>query len=61
MQKLQNRAARIVTGSSFDTPGLPLIKKLGWKTIDQLPARLISWFLNPFINWSLNMCVIPSP
>ena len=38
LQKLQNRAARIVTGSSFDTPGQPLIKRLGWKTIDELIA-----------------------
>ena len=36
LQKLRNRAARIVTGSSFDTPCQPLIKELGWKTIDQL-------------------------
>ena len=36
LQKLQNRAARIVTGSSFDTPCQPLIKELGWKTIDQI-------------------------
>ena len=36
LQKLQNRAARIVTGSSFDAPCQPLIKVLGWKTIDQL-------------------------
>ena len=38
LQKLQNRAARIVTGSSFDAPGRPLIKKLGWKTIEELIA-----------------------
>ena len=36
LQKLQNRVACIVTGSSFDAPGLPLIKNLGWKTIDEL-------------------------
>ena len=30
LQKVQNRAARIVTGSNFDTPGQPLIKGLGW-------------------------------
>ena len=36
LQKLQNRAARIVTGSSFNTPYQPLIKEFGWKTIDQL-------------------------
>ena len=36
LQKLQNRAARIITGSRFDAPGLPLVKRLGWKTIDEL-------------------------
>ena len=36
LQKLQNRAARIVSGSSFDAPSQPLIKELGWRTIDEL-------------------------
>ena len=36
LQKLQNRAARIVTNSSFDTPSNKLIEKLGWKTINEL-------------------------
>ena len=36
LQKLQNRAARIITNSSFDTPSRPLIDQLGWKTIEQL-------------------------
>ena len=36
LQKLQNRAARIVTSSSFDTPSNQLIEKLGWKTINEL-------------------------
>ena len=35
LQKLQNRAARIVTNSSFDTPSNKLIEKLGWKTINE--------------------------
>ena len=38
LQILPHRAARIVTGSSFDNPGQPLIKLLGWKTIDDLIA-----------------------
>ena len=29
LQKLQKRAARIVTGSSFDTPSRPFIERLG--------------------------------
>ena len=36
LQKLQNRAARIVTNSSFDTPSNQLIENLGWKTINDL-------------------------
>ena len=36
LQKLQNRAARIVTNSSFHTPSRPLIERLGWRTIEQL-------------------------
>ena len=36
LQKLQNRAARIVTNSSFDSPSGPLIRSLGWKTIREL-------------------------
>ena len=36
LQKLQNRAARIITKSSFDTPSRPLIVELGWKTIEEL-------------------------
>ena len=36
LQKIQNRAGRIVTGSRFDPQGLPLVKRLGWKTIDEL-------------------------
>ena len=30
LQKLQNRAARIITNSSFDIPSRPLIAELGW-------------------------------
>ena len=36
LQKLQNRAARIITGSNYDAPSKPLIKDLGWKTIKDL-------------------------
>ena len=36
LQKLQNRAARIITGSNFAAPSKPLIKGLGWKTIEDL-------------------------
>ena len=38
LQKLQHRAARILTNSSFDTPSRLLIDILGFKTIEQLIA-----------------------
>ena len=36
LRKLRNRAARIVTNSSFDIPSNQLFEKLGWKTINEL-------------------------
>ena len=39
LQRLQNRATRIVTDSDFDTSAAPLIQDLGWPTIEQLIHR----------------------
>ena len=36
LQKLQNLAARIITGSDYDTPAEPLIEEQGWKTVREL-------------------------
>ena len=36
LQKLQNRAARIVTGSRYDQSVLPLIRALGWPTVREI-------------------------
>lgn len=36
LQKVQNRAARIVTNSKYDTSAMPLINGLGWATVKQL-------------------------
>ena len=33
LQKLQNRAARVLTSSSYDTDVKGLIRKLGWKDL----------------------------
>ena len=38
LQKLQNRATRIMTNSSYDAPSKPLLQKLEWKTIVELIA-----------------------
>ena len=42
LQRLQNRAARIVTNSHFDAPSKPLIQSLGWKTIEELINRQVN-------------------
>ena len=39
LQKLQNRAARIITDSNYDAPSKPLIETLGWMTIEKLIQR----------------------
>ena len=36
LQKLQNRAARIITNSRYDAPSDNLIKQLGWSKIDEM-------------------------
>ena len=36
LQKLQNRAARIVTKSPYNASALPIIRKLGWQTVNDL-------------------------
>ena len=36
LQKLRNRAARIVTNSSYDASSKKLLEELGWNTIDEL-------------------------
>ena len=42
LQKLQNQAARIITGSDYDSPAEPLIEQLGWKTVRE-------WIHGPYI------------
>ena len=36
LQKLQNRAAGIVTNSSYDAPATNLIKELKWPTVNDM-------------------------
>jgi hypothetical protein len=35
LQKMQNRAARIVTGSSYDVPSKELLRQLNWETLEE--------------------------
>ena len=36
LQRLQNSAARLITGSGFDDPAASLIKDLDWQTIEEM-------------------------
>ena len=53
LQKLQNRAARIVVKGSFDAPAMPIIRNLNWRTVDDIitseTATTIYKSLNGFV------------
>ena len=36
LQKLQNRASTIITNSPYNASALPIIRKLGWQTLNDL-------------------------
>jgi len=48
LQKLQNRAARVLTFSSYDTNADVLIDKLGWKKLSSQRQfqKAVIWFIN---------------
>ena len=50
LQKLQNRAARIVTGSSYDTPSEPLRKDLGWLSVKEVIVKETSTVMHKSLN-----------
>ena len=60
LQKLQNRAARIVTGSPFDSSAAPLLQKLGWLSVDMLVHRETSTMVYKSLNGRAldNLCQI---
>ena len=61
LQKLQNRAARIITNSSFDASSRPLIAKLDWQTIEELISNESkTMVLSRSMTWLHNTCVTSS-
>ena len=42
LQKLQNRAARILVKSSFDAPAMTIIRSLNWPTVDDIIRSAIA-------------------
>ena len=60
LQKLQNRAARIVTGSPFDSLAAPLLQRLGWLSVDRLVHKETSTMVYKSLNGLApdNLCQI---
>ena len=50
LQRLHNRAARIITNSSFDAPSKQLIQNLNWKTINDMIKHEIRTVVYKSIN-----------
>ena len=50
LQKLQNRAARIVTSSSYDAPFEPLRKDLGWLSVKEMIVKETSTMMHKSLN-----------
>ena len=50
LQTLQNRAARIVTGSPYDAPSVPLRKELGWLSIKEMIVNKTSTIMYKTLN-----------
>ena len=50
LQQLKNRAARIVTGSSYDAPSEPLRKDLGWLSVKEMIVKETSTMMYESLN-----------
>ena len=50
LQKVQNRAARIVMNSAYDASAAPLIQSLGWPTISNLIKKETATLMYKFLN-----------
>ena len=51
LQKLQNRAARIVVKSSFDAPAMTIIRSLNWPTVDDIIRSAIATTNVLIVKW----------
>ena len=50
LQKIQNRAARIVTNSPYDASAAPQIQKIGWPTINTLVKKETATLIHKSLN-----------
>ncbi len=50
LQKFQNRAARIISGATYDVQSVDLLEILGWKHVELRPNYLKSVFMYKILN-----------
>ena len=50
LQKYQNRAARVITGSTYDIRSSDLLEKLNWKSLEERQKYLKSIFIFKILN-----------
>ena len=50
LQKLQNRAARVITGDNYDVRSKQILVKLGWKTLDERRQNLMGKCMSNVMN-----------
>ena len=50
LQKYQNRAARVITGSTYDIRSYDLLEKLNWKSLEERRKYLKSIFIYKILN-----------
>jgi hypothetical protein len=50
LQKLQNRAAWVITSDNYDVRSKQILLKLGWKTLDERRKNLIEKCMSNLMN-----------
>ena len=50
LQKFQNRAARVITGSTYDLRSIDVLNHLGWETLEQKRNYTKSMLMYKIIN-----------
>ena len=49
LQKLQNRAARIITGDTYDIRSKEILEKLGWKTLEKRRENKLKKYMRKIV------------
>ena len=58
MQKLHYRAARVITGDTYDVRSNEILLKLGWETLDKRREEQMIDMVNKALNLLLHQCFI---